>query len=350
MGPSHCPPTSMTWVLSTAWFRVRPPTRSRASSRTTSCPRRARSRAAVRPARPAPTTTTSAVVTLAAGAACTGSSSARPAVAAPATVRSPRRVCCPRDGGSGSVIGSPRGAPGLRRRPSAGSRPHGVIRCPAPVRQRRPGVGPDGRRRSAADPRHQLDEVLRGSRVATEAGGVGAQRLPVADVVARSGTLVPCRDRGLAVEGQVEEVADHVGGDVVVEARRRVGDRAPRRVHPLQGLPRAAPTRACPTSWVGLGLDDHVHPLGLHAVHVGACRVAARVRCSAAERRAVVEGGQGRGEAGPGERPSTSISSGVSGTFSLVKSRLRVPCAAVGWTSSGPHRKVRLGTRPDVAT
>src|SRR5215211_1280713 len=43
----------------TGWLKVRPPTRSRASSTLTSSPAPASSRAAVSPARPAPTTTTS---------------------------------------------------------------------------------------------------------------------------------------------------------------------------------------------------------------------------------------------------------------------------------------------------
>ena len=58
-------------------FQVRPPTRSRASSTTTERPAAAIARAAVRPARPAPTTTTSAVfgTVEAAGAELDGSAS-----------------------------------------------------------------------------------------------------------------------------------------------------------------------------------------------------------------------------------------------------------------------------------
>src|SRR5262249_39692027 len=58
-GPIHCPPRS-THCPPPSFLQVRPPTRSRASRTTTLAPRRVSSRAAVRPARPAPTTTTSA--------------------------------------------------------------------------------------------------------------------------------------------------------------------------------------------------------------------------------------------------------------------------------------------------
>src|SRR5437764_2299109 len=61
----------------TGRFQVRPPTRSRASSTTTERPAWAIARAAVKPARPAPTTTTSAVFGTdeAAGAELDGSAS-----------------------------------------------------------------------------------------------------------------------------------------------------------------------------------------------------------------------------------------------------------------------------------
>src|SRR5829696_4232337 len=60
VGPIHCPPTSTTLPPPMSWFSTRPPTRSRASTTTTDAPRALSSRAALRPASPAPTTTTSA--------------------------------------------------------------------------------------------------------------------------------------------------------------------------------------------------------------------------------------------------------------------------------------------------
>ena len=59
VGPIHCPPASTTLPSPISWLSVRPPTRSRASSTTTRLPARVRSRAATRPASPAPTTITS---------------------------------------------------------------------------------------------------------------------------------------------------------------------------------------------------------------------------------------------------------------------------------------------------
>src|SRR6185437_10196525 len=59
-GPANWPPTSTTCPSARRWFSTRPPTRSRASRTSTLAPARCSSRAAVRPARPAPTTTTSA--------------------------------------------------------------------------------------------------------------------------------------------------------------------------------------------------------------------------------------------------------------------------------------------------
>src|SRR5262245_39438090 len=55
--PSHCPPSS-SGVPSSTRPSVRPPTRSRASTTVTSCPRATSHRAAASPANPAPTTTT----------------------------------------------------------------------------------------------------------------------------------------------------------------------------------------------------------------------------------------------------------------------------------------------------
>src|SRR4249919_1800853 len=61
VGPTHWPPSSTrsSGRSPTDWLRVRPPTRSRASRTWTSRPAPASSRAAVRPASPAPTTRTS---------------------------------------------------------------------------------------------------------------------------------------------------------------------------------------------------------------------------------------------------------------------------------------------------
>ena len=61
-GPIHMPPASTAMPSSNAWVKVRPPTRSRASSTRTSSPCRVSSRAAVRPDSPAPITTTSCIV------------------------------------------------------------------------------------------------------------------------------------------------------------------------------------------------------------------------------------------------------------------------------------------------
>jgi hypothetical protein len=60
-GPTNSAPNSVTTPGATLALRVRPPTRSRASSTMTSRPERAMFRAAVRPASPAPTMQTSAV-------------------------------------------------------------------------------------------------------------------------------------------------------------------------------------------------------------------------------------------------------------------------------------------------
>ena len=59
VGPTHCPPSSTISPSPIGSFRVRPPTRSRASITATSTPSRLSSRAAESPASPAPTTTTS---------------------------------------------------------------------------------------------------------------------------------------------------------------------------------------------------------------------------------------------------------------------------------------------------
>ena len=61
VGPIHWPPWSTTAPDAVRSVNTRPPTRSRASSTTTSSPATTRSRAAWRPAYPAPATTTSAV-------------------------------------------------------------------------------------------------------------------------------------------------------------------------------------------------------------------------------------------------------------------------------------------------
>src|SRR5215208_6345084 len=60
VGPIHWPPTSTTLPSPMSWLRSRPPTRSRASSTITDAPRAVSARAAASPARPAPSTTTSA--------------------------------------------------------------------------------------------------------------------------------------------------------------------------------------------------------------------------------------------------------------------------------------------------
>ena len=60
VGPTNVPPRS-TGAPAIVVVDDRPPTRSRPSRTTTSCPSRTRSRAAVSPANPAPTTTTSAL-------------------------------------------------------------------------------------------------------------------------------------------------------------------------------------------------------------------------------------------------------------------------------------------------
>src|SRR6266540_5294230 len=62
VGPTHCPPSSTTVPSDNAWLRTRPPTRSRASSTTTSLPAATSWRAVTNPAIPAPTTTTSASI------------------------------------------------------------------------------------------------------------------------------------------------------------------------------------------------------------------------------------------------------------------------------------------------
>src|SRR4029450_9910882 len=59
VGPIHWPPWSIGVPSAAGTVRVRPPTRSRASSTTTSAPASTSRRAAARPASPAPTTTTS---------------------------------------------------------------------------------------------------------------------------------------------------------------------------------------------------------------------------------------------------------------------------------------------------
>ena len=67
VGPTNVPPPRTARRRGSLWLWTRPPTRSRASSTTTDFPAFAISRAAVSPARPAPTTTTSARRTLAPG-------------------------------------------------------------------------------------------------------------------------------------------------------------------------------------------------------------------------------------------------------------------------------------------
>src|SRR4051795_2612954 len=61
VGPTNVPPRSDTCPPPSSWFCTRPPTTPRASSTTTVFPALTRSRAAVSPAKPAPTTQTSAV-------------------------------------------------------------------------------------------------------------------------------------------------------------------------------------------------------------------------------------------------------------------------------------------------
>src|SRR5919201_4079338 len=80
----NSPPASAITVDDSLWLSVRPPTRSRASSTHTSLPLVTSSRAALRPARPAPTITTSTVrvLRLRLAAAVPGSHSAVPAALA----------------------------------------------------------------------------------------------------------------------------------------------------------------------------------------------------------------------------------------------------------------------------
>src|SRR4051794_13676682 len=59
VGPMKVPPISATWPPPMSSFKVRPPTRPAASITTTDLPAAATLRAAVSPAMPAPTTTTS---------------------------------------------------------------------------------------------------------------------------------------------------------------------------------------------------------------------------------------------------------------------------------------------------
>src|SRR3954447_9023612 len=61
VGPTNVPPRSDHTPPPSSWFQTRPPTRLRASRTTTFLPLAASARAAVRPAKPAPTTTASAV-------------------------------------------------------------------------------------------------------------------------------------------------------------------------------------------------------------------------------------------------------------------------------------------------
>src|SRR3954452_20216706 len=62
VGPTNVPPRSETSPPPSWWFQMRPPTRSRASTTSTDLPAWMISRAAVRPAMPAPTTMKSAVM------------------------------------------------------------------------------------------------------------------------------------------------------------------------------------------------------------------------------------------------------------------------------------------------
>ena len=100
VGPTNVPPRSDTLPPPSSWFCTRPPTTLRASSTTTDLPALTRSRAAVRPANPAPTTHTSAVrvrwrfalvlVLCVFASAAPGNAATAPVVSAPATKR--RRV------------------------------------------------------------------------------------------------------------------------------------------------------------------------------------------------------------------------------------------------------------------
>src|SRR3546814_6712434 len=69
----------------------------------------------------------------------------------------------------------------------------------------------------------------------------------IADVVARRRGGLARGDRGLAIERQVEQIADQMRGDVVADAHARFADRAPRRPHPVQRLPALRDVR-CPAS------------------------------------------------------------------------------------------------------
>src|SRR4051794_10954330 len=61
VGPTNCAPASSCLPPGSSWLSVRPPTRSRASSTSTDFPALATARAALSPARPPPTTMTSAL-------------------------------------------------------------------------------------------------------------------------------------------------------------------------------------------------------------------------------------------------------------------------------------------------
>jgi len=96
--------TSVTSPPGIGAFRDRPPTRSRASSTTTEWPARRSLRAAVSPAKPAPTTTTSVLLDCAAPSAraAEGTAAAAPAATAPAIRR--RREILPAAPSSETVM------------------------------------------------------------------------------------------------------------------------------------------------------------------------------------------------------------------------------------------------------
>ncbi|CAA9476547.1 MAG: hypothetical protein AVDCRST_MAG30-501 [uncultured Solirubrobacteraceae bacterium] len=93
--------------------------------------------------------------------------------------------------------------------------------------------------------------------------------------------------------------------DVVGEAHGRVGRRAPRGVHPLEGLPGRSTAGPRPAAGVRLVLHHEVDAEGVHAAHVVLRGVRARVR--AGRQVPVDEGGQARGEADPRARPRQRV-------------------------------------------
>ena len=152
VGPTNVPPRSDSMPLPSSRFHTRPPTRSRPSSTQTDRPSRTSSRAAVSPAKPAPTIATSTVrvprprlrffFRFAASASSTPGRAAAAAVAPAATPvpRKRRRL----SGASLTVLHSPLAGSVVRQ--FAGRR--GAAPCPRPAGPG-PRRGPGGRPRAA---------------------------------------------------------------------------------------------------------------------------------------------------------------------------------------------------------